>query len=193
MRALRESAGVSLRQAEARSGWGRGTLSQVENGKARPSRTLVEWYEQAFDADGLLLSTYAEARGAHRSEYRDSPAPHVLDGDAFECANPLLPVGALVRAGRTVTVGWTLHNTGTVSWTGRQLRRVGAHAAAQLLGSPRAVDLPDCPPSGTVDARIEVTAPATPGTLAAYWQIVDARSRPCFPIAHLLCTVLVVR
>lgn len=193
MRALRESAGVSLRQAEARSGWGRGTLSQVENGKARPSRALVEWYETAFGADGLLLSAYAEARGAHRTERRAAPPLHLTDGDAFECANPLLPSGALVRAGRTVTLGWTLRNTGSAAWVGRRLRRVGAHAAAQLLTSLPAVDLADCPPGGAVDARVEVTTPSSPGTLAAYWQIVDAQDRPCFPVSRVLCTVLVVR
>lgn len=192
MRVLRESAGVSLRQAEARSGWGRGTLSQVENGKARPSRALVEWYETAFDADGLLLSAYAEARGAHRNERPVLPA-HITEGDAFDCADPLLPTGALVRAGQAVTLGWTLRNTGTVAWVGRRLRRVGAHAAAQLLISPPAVDLGDCPPGGAVDARIEVTAPSTPGTLVAYWQIVDPEGRPCFPISHLVSSLLVVR
>lgn len=193
MRALRANAGVSLRQAETRSGWGRGTLSQVENGKARPSRALVEWYETAFDADGLLLSAYAEARGAHRTERRVELPPHLTEGDDFQCANPLLPSGALVRAGRIVTLGWTLRNTGTVAWVDRRLRRVGTHAAAQLLTSPPAVDLDDCPPGGAVDARVEVTTPSTPGTLAAYWQIVDAEGRPCFPISHVLCSVLVVR
>ena len=193
MRALRESAGVSLRQAEARSGWGRGTLSQVENGKARPSRALVEWYEAAFDADGLLLSTYAEARGAHRLERRPVLPLHITAGDAFDCANPLLPSGALVRAGQPVTLGWTLRNTGTVAWVGRRLRRVGAHAAAQLLTSAPAVELADCPPGGAVDARIEVKAPTAPGTLVAYWQIVDADGRPCFPMSRLLCSLLVVR
>ena len=45
MRALRTAAGLSIRQVEAQSGIGRGTLSQVENGKARASRRLVEWYD----------------------------------------------------------------------------------------------------------------------------------------------------
>ena len=58
MRLLRQRAGMSLRQAELASGRGRGTLSQFENGKARPGRDLVEWYEATFFGDGLLLSLY---------------------------------------------------------------------------------------------------------------------------------------
>lgn len=193
MRALRVQAGRSLRQAETASGWGRGTLSQVENGKARPSRALVDWYEAAFDGDGLLVSTFAEARGAHRAGPSRADGLAVVPGDGFAVDGATLPHGQLVPAGADLEAGWTFVNTGDVAWQGRRLRRVGTHSAAQLLSSPRSVAMDDCRPGGTVSVRVPLHAPETPGTLAAYWSIVDEDDRRCYPAPSLVDVLVVVR
>lgn len=181
MRLLRVNAGMSLRQAELASGWGRGTLSQVENGKARPGRDLVEWYEQRFHGDGLLLSLYAEARGARGplTSLRAGP-PNVLDGDALIVEAPLLPAGELVPTGAEIVAGWTFHNTGPVSWEQRRLQRIGAHAAVRLIASPPFVPIPDCGPGERVDVRVPIRIPEVASTFAAHWTVVDESGRSCF-------------
>lgn len=191
MRLLRQNAGRSLRQVEAASGWGRGTLSQVENGKARPSRGLVEWYDAVLGGDHVLLSIYAEARGAHGPSAPGRPADlRIIDGDALAVDRPLLPFGVAVPVGSTVTAGWTLVNAGTVDWAQRRLGRVGAHAAARLLASAPAVPIPHCAAGDRVQLNVEIKVPLLPGTFAAYWQVLDAEGRRCFPVADALSVLV---
>jgi transcriptional regulator with XRE-family HTH domain len=180
MRALRRNAGMSLRQAELASGRGRGTLSQIENGKARPSRDLTEWYDATFGGDGLLLSLYAEARGAHGPTSQRHFYPNVRDGDAMAVESALLPEGELVPCGSDVVAGWTLANTGTVAWSGRCVERVGAHAAARLIASAPEVPVPDCRPGERVRVELVLTVPEVAGTFAAHWVMVGDDRRPCF-------------
>lgn len=182
MRALRVGTGTSLRQAEAASGRGRGTLSQVENAKARPGRELVEWYDSAFAGDGLLLSIYAEARGAHGPQRRDGPEPFSpVPGDRLRIEAALLAAGQLVRPGELIAAGWTVANLGTVPWHGRRLQRVGAHSAPRLLASAASIPVPDCGPGDRVQVRSVLEVPDVTGTFAAYWQFMDAAGHACYP------------
>jgi len=180
MRAMRRNAGMSLRQAELASGRGRGTLSQIENGKARPSRDLVEWYDKSFGGDGLLLSLYAEARGAHGPTSQRHFFPHLQDGDAISVEGALLAEGELVECGADVIAGWTLRNRGGVPWRGRFVERVGAHAAARLIASAPEAPIPDCEPGAAVQVQVVLTVPEVAGTFAAHWVIVGDDRRPCF-------------
>jgi transcriptional regulator with XRE-family HTH domain len=183
MRMLRTRAGMSLRQAELASGRGRGTLSQIENGKARPGRDLVEWYDAAFGSDGLLQSIYAEARGAHgpQNSRPGDGAVEPLPGDELRVSHASLASGQLVEPGSLLTAGWLLCNAGSVPWVGRRLRRVGTHAGVRLIVSRPAVPVPDCLPGDAVTVQVEVEVPPIAGTFAAYWQLVDLYDRPCFP------------
>lgn len=180
MRRLRRNAGVSLRQAELASGRGRGTLSQIENGKARPSRDVAEWYDTAFGGDGLLLSLYAEARGAHGPTSQRHFYPHVREGDELTVEAALLAEGELVERGVDVIAGWTLLNSGRVPWRGRSVERVGAHAAARLIASAPAAPIADCEPGERVRVEVALTMPEVAGTFAAHWVIVGPDRRPCF-------------
>jgi Ig-like domain-containing protein/helix-turn-helix protein len=181
MRDLRRSAGRSLRDIERDSGIGRGTLSQIETGKARASRKAVDWYDGRLGGNGLLTSMYGEARGAHRHEPTGDPSePAVQDGDAFDVVACTLPLGAVVAAGTRLQVTWTVANAGEVHWRGRRLARVGTHRAVRLIASEPWVELPDCAAGERAEARVSIAVPELPGTLAAYWQIVDDRGRPCF-------------
>jgi transcriptional regulator with XRE-family HTH domain len=180
MRILRTAAGVSLRRAELMSGRGRGSLSQVENGKARPSRDLVEWYDDAFSGDGLLLSIFAEARGAHGRRSRQGQDLHVLEGDAMRVLRDALAHGERVPPGARLPASWTVGNDGAVPWNGRRLRRMGAAGAVRVITSPAFVSVPDCPPGEQVVVTVPVTVPDAPGTYAAYWSMVDAAGCVCF-------------
>lgn len=191
MRALREQAEQSLRTVERASDWGRGTLSQVENGRARANREQVEWYDANLGGDGLLVSMYVEARTAHTAPATRRPGAAQLPGDAFEVASSVLASGETARIGANLAAGWTLRNTGTIPWTGRALARVGAPTALRLISSEPSVPIPPCAPGGTVDVLFKITVPDAAGTLAAYWHIVDDHGRPSFaPPALLSITLL---
>lgn len=196
MRALRIAAGVSLRQAELASGRARGTLSQVENGKARPGRELVDWYDATFGGDGLLLSIYAEARVgpvAPRSAVRNGGSAIACVGaDGVEVVSMHPPAGHLVPADVPVEVSWTLRNAGTSAWFGRQLRRIGAYAGSRTISSPAVVDVPDAIPGEIVTVELLVRSPSSAGTAVAYWLMVAA-GEPCAvpqPVVAALLTVV---
>ena len=191
MRSLRRGMNQSLRQVERQTDWGRGTLSQIENGKGRPSRAQVEWYDSNLNGDGLLISMYAEARGAHRLDNRRPGLAELhIDGDAFEVVRTRRPVGEAVPIGVEITAGWTLRNSGSVRWTDRRLARVGAHNAIRLLASLPWVAVPNCAPGDEVELTVQVTVPTLPGTLAAYWQMIDSADRRCFPAPSLLPVII---
>jgi transcriptional regulator with XRE-family HTH domain len=194
MQRVRKAHGLSLRQVEAMSGWGRGTLSQVENGKGRPSRGLVEWYEATLHTDGLLVALYIEARAAHsvRPGRRLSVAEHHVDGDAMIVVATNAPSGLRVEVDERLSIGWTIENCGDVPWRGRQLRRIGAYAGARLLSSAPTADVPDTAPGQTAAVIIPAVAPRGAGTAVAYWRMVDNAGRYCFPIKEMLALTLVV-
>lgn len=196
MRALRIAAGVSLRQAELASGRGRGTLSQAENGKARPSRDLVEWYDATFGGDGLLLSIYAEARvGPLPPRLASSSGGSViacLGADGVDVVATYPPAGHIVPADVDVDVSWTLRNAGALRWRERQLRRIGPRAGARTIASPAAIDVPDTAPGSTAVVKCVIRSPASAGTAVAYWQMytADEPSAVNQPVVAVLLTVV---
>ncbi|WP_143168012.1 helix-turn-helix domain-containing protein [Jatrophihabitans endophyticus] len=193
MRAMRTAAGLSLRQVESETGTGRGTLSQIETGKARPNRAVVEWYDTVLGADGLLLSVFAEARGAYATAGHRDARRRAVPGDAMVVTDPALPHGLLLDPGAVVAAAWTLHNIGVVPWSGRRLVRVGAHAAPGLPASARDAPVPACGPGERVRVEVAIRLPVLPGSFAAYWHLGDEAGRDCTPAgAELPCVLLVV-
>jgi transcriptional regulator with XRE-family HTH domain len=190
MRRVRGAAGVSLRELEMRGSWRRSTISQVENGKARPSRQLVEWYDTELGSDGLLLCIYAEARsrqllarqGVGLDGCRDEV--HVIDVDP--------PAGYLVNRGAWLQARVGLHNAGSTSWHGRELHRMGAYAGARLIGSSPSTQVPDCQPGELADVVIELRAPDLPGSVVAYWSMIDDKGRECAQSSPPIAVLLVV-
>lgn len=194
MRLLRQTAGTSLRTVEAESGVGRGTLSQIETGKARPNRYVVEWYDTAFGGDGMLLTMFAEARGAHGPTHAPTPvAPSYPAGDALEVVTHEPARGALVPCGSTVSVSWVVRNAGSVPWRDRRVARLGARAGIRLLSSRADDPLPDCDPGESVTLTIDVGVPAAAATYVAYWQVVDAVGDAVLPVDFALSVELVGR
>jgi hypothetical protein len=195
MRRARRGAQLSLRQTQVKSGYSKGMLSLAENGKARPGLQLVQWYDEHFAADGLLLSIYAEARTAavpdplRRVGRTERPVP----GDAMACVAVSPPSGGVVASGAQLLVCWTLRNDGAVGWTGRKLCRIGAVDGARVLISQRAVAVPDTAPGNDVDVTCVVGAPARTGTVAGFWEMVDDRGAATFPGARPFSFVVVAR
>lgn len=195
MRRHRRLGERSLRALEAEGGWRRGTLSQVENGKARPSHALVSWYDRRFGGDGLLLSLYAEARAADTGPGPAAPDgfEQVARGDAMTVLGQAPPAGTRLAAGSGFEACWELANTGTVPWRNRGLRRIGPHAGLRVIGGPPWTAVPDTVPGGRAVVRVRLTAPDAPGSVIAYWRMVDEQERFCRPATELLTVVLAVR
>lgn len=194
MRAHRTLHTVSLRELERDAGWSRGTLSQVENGKVRPSLRLVEYYDNAFAGDGLLLALFADAHVLHspHNGFRNRAGERIEDGDAVRVEAASLPQGAAVAAGEPLQLEWTITNSGTVAWRGRHLRRVGALSGMRLVSSASAAPIPDAEPGQTVTASVALTPPEVAGTVAAHWRIAHADGAFAHPLSDLLSIVLVV-
>jgi hypothetical protein len=199
MRRLREASGESLRQVEARGRWVRGTLSQVENGKARPSLDLVEFYDSQYGGDGLIVSMFVDANATHAARLvagarPGRPAGNVLPGDALEVVAQEPAQGTLLRAGAALDVVWTIRNSGAVAWDRRTLTRVGAAAGPRLLTSERVSSVPDLPPGKTATLTVRVIAPIEHGTVAAHWALTHPDGSYCFADSEFLSvTVVVVR
>ena len=202
MRRIRDEAGISLRELENRGSWRRSTISQVETGRARPSRRLVEWYDTELGTDGLLLSIYAEARTgqlpvAEPSSAGVAAATPVGDSSPAGVVPPEVrvvevdpPAGLLVATSERLQARVTLANAGALPWRGLRLRRVGAYGGIRLIGSAPRVDVPDARPGRQVDVLLDLRAPELPGTAIAYWEVQAPDGLGCtlpgFPIAVLL-------
>ena len=135
---------------------------------------------------------YAEARGAYGPE-RGRPTEASGHTEQVQVvAEGTVPNGLLVRTLATVELYWRLCNEGTVSWPDWTVRRVGTHAGPRLIGSAPAVAVPPCEPGGSVEVAITASAPAIPGTFAAYWQLQDGDGRTVAGPSSLLSIFLVV-
>lgn len=195
MRQLRRASGESLRQLEAESMWHRGTLSEVETGKSRPSQELIDYYDTRFAGDGLLQSLYAEAHAISPvvGPLLNRRPERQVAGDAMDVLESAVPAGVLVQPGAEFVVGWTLRNAGSVPWIERGLVRVGASAGARLIAGPPEQPMPDAAPGHTVDVVITLVAPEFSGTVAAHWRMVHANGDFCFSANERLVVTAVVR
>jgi hypothetical protein len=194
MRRLRRANFKSLRQVEAESGWGRGLLSQVENGKARPAAELVEFYDLNFGGDGLLIALQVDAYmvQSRSNAGARSARERLVPGDRAEIAPQHPAQGLVVAPSASVEVVWAARNTGSVPWRGRRLHRVGAVAGTRVISSPRQLELPDVDPGDCVEVQDTVTAPAAAGTMLAHWRLCDADGAYCFASNVLAWLMLVV-
>jgi len=178
---------------ESSSRWRRGTLSQVETGRLRPTPELLRFYDSTFQGHGLLVSLYTEARAVqtedavlHQHETKVEP------GDAFEIVSCSVPAGAMVDPGAELKVQWVLRNAGVVPWRQRMLRRLGATSGVRLIESAPVVEVPAVDPGQEVSVDCVVKAPHRSGAVVAHWHIVRADLSACFPLAEVVSILLLV-
>ncbi len=70
MQKLRMVNGVTGKQVAQEFGCSPAHISRVEQASSKPSRELVQFYEDRFEADGMLLSLYEVAVHAPEQERR---------------------------------------------------------------------------------------------------------------------------
>jgi hypothetical protein len=214
MRELREAAGVPLTRAAALSGWDKGHLSRVERGHTKPSRELIEWYDDSFGAGRALVNQLMELDAAVRAgkdmsmrdmRRRDSlPHPTLLGGsvpadhhpeDRAELVGETVPDGTRVMRDEEFEKTWEIRNSGESSWRDRWLTRQGAAGTPGWLRSPSRARLPDAAPGDVVTVKMQLQAPSQVGASTAYFKVTDEAGRLYYPGLEsppVYCTIFTV-
>jgi hypothetical protein len=197
MRELREAAGVPLTRAASLSGWDKGHLSRVERGHTKPSRELIEWYDEQFGADRSLVNQLVELDAAVRAgkdvsqrDQRRHVQPVILGGsvpvdhhpeDRAELVGESVPDGTRVVRDEKFEKTWEIRNSGERPWQDRWLTRQGAAATPGWMRSPRSARIPDAEPGQIVTVRMMLQAPSQAGASTAYFKITDDAGRLYYP------------
>lgn len=184
MRHLRIANEVTLTAAAHAAGVSKGHLSNVERGRDTPSWDLVAFYEETYGGEGHLWSAYVEtvAGPRRRPEARSDRPGYPLDGDESTfVADVTVPDGTVMPPGFRFVKVWRLRNTGTVPWSGRFLRRLGAPGGLGIPSSPVQVRIGDTNPGETVDISVPLKSHILPGTAEVHWKMVDEDGFEYFP------------
>ena len=173
-------------------------ISRVEAGSSRPSRELVQFYEQTFEADGLLLSLFEVAEHAPEQERRRAGGRrprlhHAIPGDASTFVGDTIPHGSFMEPGQVFEQTWQVRNSGTVPWQGRKLERQGPLTGPGLISSLRFVDIPNTRPGAIAEVTAPLKAPTYDCSSIAYFKMVDEQGRLCFPDSYQLGLDVLVR
>ena len=193
--------GWSMQKLRLVNGWrGRATaealgcspahISRVEKG-SKPSRELVQFYEETFEADGLLLSLFEVAEHSAEQERRRAGGKRpklkrALPGDASSFLGDTIPHGTLMEPGQLFEQTWQVKNSGQAPWQGRRLERQGPLTGPGLITSGRFVDIPDTKPGEVVAVTAPLKAPTYDCSSIAYFKMVDGSGKLCFPDAYQL-------
>jgi transcriptional regulator with XRE-family HTH domain len=184
MRELRRANGMSLTATAQAAGTDKGHLSHVERGRDRPSRELVAFYEERFNADGQLWSAFVEVVSGTRPRQRSSQAAasrYPLPGDVSTFVADITPDAVIMPPGFQFEKIWRLQNSGTVPWSGRWLRRIGAPAGLGIPSSPLQVEIAATMPGQMVDIVVPMRAHNQAGTAEVHWKMVDDDGYEFFP------------
>jgi transcriptional regulator with XRE-family HTH domain len=165
-------------------------VSRVEHGKM-PAVKLIEFYEQTFEADGLLRSLLAAASAAPVQERariggrRPRPYKGAM-GDESTFLGDTVPHGTMMRPGVFFVQTWHVQNSGTVAWVDRRLERQGPITGPGLITSPQHIPILDTPPGGDVRIGTPLKAPTYDCASIAYFKMIDRDGRLCFPDHYAL-------
>ena len=196
MQKLRLVHGTTVRQAAAEFGCSPSHISRVERGDTKPSRSLVQFYEEKFEADGLLLSLFEVAQHANEQKRQRGcrgKRVRAVEGDATAFVGDTVPHGTVFTPGEMFAKTWQIRNCGSLPWRGRQLERQGPLTGPGLITSPKYVFVPDTEPGEIAEITAPLKAPGYDCSSIAYFKMVDAEGLLCFPDAHQLGLDVLVR
>jgi transcriptional regulator with XRE-family HTH domain len=191
MQKTRQVDGQTGKQVAEAFGCSPAHISRVEQGSSKPSRELVQFYEDRFDGDGLLLSLFEVAVHAPEQERRRAGGKRpklyrALPGDASTFLGDTIAHGTLMKPGQVFEQTWRIKNSGTVPWQGRRLERQGPLVGPGLIASLRFVAVPDTKPGEVAELTAPLKAPTYDCSSIAYFKTVGADGQFCFPDAYSL-------
>jgi len=173
-------------------------ITRIEQG-SMPSRSLVIFYDETFEMDGLLTSLYEVAIEGEEQDRRrwggrrPPPLLRALPGDESTFVGETVPNGQLMQPGQVFEKVWRIRNSGTVAWIGRRLERQGPKTGPGLITSSRYYEVPDTQPGELAEIAALLKAPTYDSTSIAYFKMVDARGHLCFPNRYQLGLEVLVR
>jgi transcriptional regulator with XRE-family HTH domain len=191
MRNFREMAGFTETRAAREFGCSVSHISRVEHGTAKPSRALVQFYDDLFEADGLLLSlfesvSHARELARRRAGGRRPARVRAMAGDATAFVDETIPNGTLMSLGLVFVKTWRIRNVGTVPWHARRLERQGPITGPGLITSLRHVPVPDTEPGDVAEIQAILRAPGYDCSSIGYFKMVNEDGFLCFPDEHQL-------
>jgi transcriptional regulator with XRE-family HTH domain len=197
MQKLRLINGVTGKQVAQEFGCSPAHISRIEKG-SKPSRELVQFYEDRFQAEGLLLSLFEVAETAHEQERRRaggkrSRLRRATPGDSSTFLGDTIPHGTLMQPGQVFEQTWRVKNSGTVAWEERKLERQGPLTGPGLITSLRFVGIPKTKPGKVAEITVPLKAPTYDCSSIAYFKMVDAEGALCFPDSYQLGLDVLVR
>lgn len=189
MQKFRQVNAVGVRELAREFGCSASHISRVERGDTKPSRTLVAFYEERFEADGLLYSIFEAVEDSREQKRRRSaaarkPQPRAISGDATAYVSETIPQGTLMQPGEVFLKTWEIRNVGSVAWQGRQLERQGPITGPGLITSARYYPVAETRPGETVSIGAVLKAPTYDCSSIAYFKMVDQDGLLCFPDEH---------
>jgi transcriptional regulator with XRE-family HTH domain len=189
--------GWTGKQVAAGFGCSPSHISRVEQG-SKPSRELVRFYEDTFQAGGLLLSLFEVAEGAAEQERRRAGGRpprlrRAVDGDASTFVGDKIPHGTMMQPGQVFEQTWFVRNSGTIAWEGRRLERQGPLTGPGLISSLRFVDIANTKLGEVAAITAWLKAPTYDCSSIAYFKMVDSEGRLCFPDCFALGLDVLVR
>jgi transcriptional regulator with XRE-family HTH domain len=145
MQKARQVHGWTVKRTAQAFGCSSSHISRVEHG-SRPSRALVQFYDETFAAEGLLLSIFevvehAPEQDRRRSGGRRAVLKRGISGDASRFVDDTIPHGTLMKPGAIFLKTWRIRNSGTVAWRDRWLERQGPIIT---VGAPLLAPTYDC-------------------------------------------------
>jgi hypothetical protein len=186
MRKLREVHGWTASRTAAEFGRSGSHISRIERGTSRATLELVRFYEETFGGDGMLWSlyqvmTHSPEQNLQRAGGHRPPKVRAIEGDASTFVEDNIPHGTQMEPGVLFVKSWTVLNSGTVPWRGRQLERQGPLTGPGLITSARLTPIPDTEPGETAEIQAILKAPGYDCTSIAYFKMIDADGYLCYP------------
>jgi hypothetical protein len=151
----------------------------------------VQFYEDTFEGDGLLLSLFEVAEHAGEQERRRAGGHRprlyrAMSGDASTFVSDTIAHGTRMEPGQVFDQTWRVENSGTVPWQGRRLERQGPLTGPGLITSLRYVGIPNAQPGEIAEVTAPLKAPTYDCSSIAYFKMVDAEGSLCFPDSYQL-------
>jgi hypothetical protein len=185
MQKLREVNFWTVKKTAKAFGCSASHISRVEHG-SMPSRELVQFYEDTFEGEGLLLSQFEVAIHSAEQERRRAGGRRprlsmAIPGDASTFIDDTIPHGTLLKPGAIFVKSWRIRNSGRVPWIGRQLERQGPVTGPGLISSLRYIPILDTEPGEVVRVSTPLKAPTYDCASIAYFKMIDAQGKLCYP------------
>jgi hypothetical protein len=98
-------------------------------------------------------------------------------------ADVTIPDGSLLNAGKSFTKIWRVRNSGDCAWSeGVQL----VYDRGSQVNGPSIVSVPAIAPGKTIDIRIDLRAPAEPGSYTGRWKLVASDGTVLTPLTVVI-------